>query len=118
MSKPTILNKEPVGLTEVKTHLSTIQKQIGELNFRAGKTQDYINDFAVLDKKKFSELKKKLEELEVPRLKEDHIVKIIDLLPGTTEEVKLLFQNSAITINNDNIKKIAQTVSDYVPDKK
>ncbi len=113
MSKPEIVGKEPLTLAELKSDLSAIQKRDGEPSFRAGKTIDYINQLKPLSKTAAKELTKKIVDLDVPRLKDEHIVKIVDLLPGSVEEVKVILQGYALTVTKDNMSKIVSVVKEY-----
>lgn len=118
MSKPEILEKKPVSIAEVKDLLKTIHKRDEELTFRGGKTEDYVNEISSLTLKKTKELMKKIEELDIPRLKEQHIVKIVDTMPESPEHLKVIFSGFNVTITKDNLKKIADVVKEYQPAKK
>jgi len=107
-----ILSEKPVIMAEVKDELSKIQKKAGELNFRANKTFDYLKEHSKGSASKAKELYVKIEGLGVPRLKEEHIVKIVDTLPKYPEEVKALLSGYTITVSNDNAKKIADAVNE------
>lgn len=106
-----------IGLQEVSEEVKKIiqrdEEQGLEKNFRLNKTTEYLKDFLTLTKKQMQELHKEIEDLKIPRLKEEHIIKIIDTLPQTQEEVSLLFAGQIITISQDNVKKIAETTKKY-----
>ena len=110
MQSINIVDKKPLGLAELKEELIKIQKRDEELGFRSGKAQEYVNSFATLDSKAFNELKSKLEELSIPRLKDEHIVKICDLLPSSVEDLDVILQGYPITISKENKKKIVDVV--------
>jgi DNA-directed RNA polymerase subunit F len=109
-----ILNEKPVSMAEVKDELSKIQKKQEELNFRANKTYTYLQEFSKLSLNKSKELITKIEALNVSRLKEEHIIKIVDTLPRHTAEVKALLSGFTITLSNENAKKIADTVNSFL----
>jgi len=111
MSKVEILEKIPVSLSELKSELNTIEKRDGELGFRAGKTKEYVNAFANLSKTAFSDLKKQLEALQVPRLKEDHIVKILDVMPKSVDELNVILQGYTLTVSKENVKSIVDVLN-------
>lgn len=111
--KGKILTETPVPLTEVKDVLAKA-KENSELSFRAQKAFDHLEGISVLSAKKAKELRTALEKLDVPRLREQHIAKLIDTLPSTTNDVKLVLQNYAIAITNENLKKIADTIAEFV----
>lgn len=112
MAKPTILNETPMSLSEVRTELDKIKKRDSELGFRAGKTEDYLNQFAQLSDKQAGELGKKIEALKIPRLKDIHIKKIVSLLPKTVEGLKLILQGYTITVKDEAVKKIIKVLED------
>ena len=64
-----VLNSEPTNVADVKDQLQSIKERDGELNFRAQKTLEYLEQFCRIDKKKAEELMKKLMDLKIPRLR-------------------------------------------------
>ncbi len=111
-----IIEQKPVTLSEVKKALESSNEE--DQNFRITKTKEYLDYFAKLSEKEAKELKKKIEDLNIPRLKEEMIVKVVDLLPKSEEEVSLIFQAYPITISSQNLKKIASTVEEFMKNRK
>lgn len=109
-----ILNQEPITMSELRVALDKVKKRDGELNFRANKTEEHLKNMQLLKPKDAKELAKALAALDVPRLKPEHIVKIIDLLPSSLEELKVIISGYSVTVNADNCKKITDTVCKYV----
>jgi DNA-directed RNA polymerase subunit F len=110
--KNEILEEVPMSMAQLKDELEKVKKRDKELNFRATKTEEYLNQ--VLEKKAFDDLFKKLTALNIPRLKEQHIYKIIDVLPASVDELKVLLQGYTLTVNNANLKKIVDTVKEFL----
>ena len=108
-----ILGQEPVDMAELKAELEKIKKRDKELGFRAQKTLDYLNQFSRLGKEKAKELYGKLEKLKIPRLKEKHFYKIIDIMPKDPKDVKGVLQGYNITITNESCKKITNLIAEY-----
>ena len=108
-----ILNSVPLSLTETKEKLQAIKKKDKELNFRANKTLEYLNENTKLNTKDASEFKEKLQSLNIPRLKEHNIIKIIDTLPITLDSLKMLFANEAITLKEEEFNKILEVIREY-----
>ena len=108
-----ILSEEPISMAQLKEKLQVLKKRDEELNFRAQKAEEYLNVFQKLDSKKSDELAKKLIALKIPRLKEQCIYKIVDLLPRTLDSLKAALQGYTLTVNNDNLKKIVAVVNEY-----
>jgi len=112
-----ILSEKSISMTELRKSLEKIEEKDKELNFRANKTKDYLHNFILLDEKVEKELKKKIESLKIPRLKQEHIIKILDVVPKNLEELKNVLQQFTITVSNDNLKKIVSAIKDIVPEK-
>ena len=111
--KSKIIEETPISAADVKAELKKIQERDNELNFRAQKTEDYLNQL-IGDPKKLAALAKKLVGLKIPRLKEEHIVKLVDVLPTTEKDVKVVLQGYAVTVTKDGMKKIADAIKEFV----
>ncbi len=114
MVSPNIIEKTPLSIMNVKDELTKIAQRDKELGYRTNKTQDYVDQFKTLTKKAYEGLVKDLSGLEVSRLKEIHILKIADILPVTVDELKTVLQGYTVSVNNDNLKKIVDTVKKHV----
>jgi len=117
MTKPKILKEVPITMSELKGELAKIRKRDDELNFRANKTDEYLNQFTLLSNAKAKELSNTLEKLNIPRLRDIHIAKIVDVLPLTVDDLKVVLQGYTITINQENLKKIVKEVEKFPPEK-
>jgi DNA-directed RNA polymerase subunit F len=117
MTKPKIIKEEPMSIPEVKAALAKIKDRDDALTFRGNKTEDYLNQFAVLSQKKADELNEKLTKLNIPRLKELHIKKLVDTMPKTAKEVKMVLQGYTVTVKQEHLKKISDTVAEFAPKK-
>ena len=104
--KPEVLSERPITMSEMKEEIEKIKKRDSELNFRATKTEEYLQQFDIISTKKAEELVKAIKTLKVPRLKEEYIVKIIDLFPKTVDELKSILSGYTLTITQENLKKI------------
>ncbi len=111
--KAKILSEEPISIYDVKKALKEIKERDKELGFRAAKTEEYLINFAKADQKKIEELKKKIQELNIPRLKQEHICKIADIMPADVEDLKLVLASYSITVTNENLVKIADVIKEY-----
>ena len=118
MVKPEILNSKPITIAELKEELGKITKRDKELGYRASKTMQYLESFPGLNNKKAEELRAKLEGLKISRLKEEYVVKIVDTMPNTVDELKALLQAYVVTISNEDLKKIVEAVNEFTAEKK
>ena len=64
--------------------------------------------------KKSEELKKKLEDLDLTRLKHEHMIKIIDFLPRDIEELKTVLQAYPLSLPKKDQEAIIGAVKDYI----
>lgn len=110
MVKPEIISETPTNMVELKEELANIKKRGKEITMRVGKTEEHLNMFVNLSIAKERELFDKLMKLDIPRLKEVHINKIIDLLPNDINYLKTILQGYAVTVSNENLKKILDTI--------
>lgn len=106
-----IIKETPITLAEVKSELEKAQKRDGELTFRGNKTLEHVSQCTSLNTKKVKELREKLVAAE-SRLKEQHIVKLIDVLPTSIEDVRLVLQGYTIQIKEDTLKKIVEAIKE------
>ena len=113
MSKPEVVSEQPISMVHLKKELNKIKKRDEELNYRANKTEEYLNQFPLLTQKDNDELCKGLENLGVSRLKDIHITKLVDILPPTPEEVKLILQGYTVSVTNESAQKLADVIKPY-----
>lgn len=118
MSRPEIISESPINIVELKHEIELIKKRDKELNFRAERTGEYLQHVTHLSPQKGKELYEKIEKLNIPRLKDVHIHKIIDTMPNTPDTLKAVLQGYVITVSNENLKKITDIVEEYSAGKK
>lgn len=106
-----IIEEKPVSLSHVKKYLTDLSKD-GELNFRAGKTLDYVNYFKLNSVTQVEKIAKAITSLEIPRLKDNHIYKIIDIAPKNIDELKVVMQNFGLAVSNDHLKKMIDALNE------
>lgn len=111
MSKPEILEKTPLSMVQLKSELNAVSKRDKEPGFRTVKTLEYINSFSTISQTEFNSVKKKIEELQIPRLKEEHIIKIIDVMPKNVNDLGVILQGYTITVSKENMKNIVDIIT-------
>ena len=107
-----IMSETPVTMAKLSEELEKIKKRDKELNFRAAKTEEYLNQF--VKAKKADELVEKINKLNIPRLREQQITKIIDVLPATVKDLKMILQGYTMTVSSENLKKIVDVINDFI----
>lgn len=73
---------------------------------------DIIHKFTKITEEQGLEMLNRLEE-GVPRIKEDNIVKIIDIMPTDKEDLNLIFSKERIILTDDEVNKILEIVDNY-----
>ncbi len=96
-----ILSTEVISPTQTLQHLSDRE----ELNDRQRNTLEYLQKHVrVKDPGTVEELQQELAELDA--FKDDHILKIIEILPRTEEEVRTLFSKERIKLEDEDIDSV------------
>ena len=108
-----IVEKTPLCVVELKKEIAAIKKRDGELNFRAQRTEEYVNEVANFSQKDCAALIKQLTDLELPRLKPVHIKKIVDIFPHDEKQLKILLSGYTLTVSSENMKKIVAVLKDF-----
>ncbi len=111
MTNPQFIEAKPLTLAVVKDALVEMQKRDEKLNFRAGKAREYVDAFVVIDAQKKEALLKKLQDLNLTRLRDEHFTKIIDFLPKTANELKVVLQAYPLSLPKKDQDSIVAAVA-------
>ncbi len=103
-----LVEEKPLSLFEMKGKLEQIKKRDKELDARAQKTGEYLHRF--VDEKKGIDIAKKLEGLNISRLRDRHIKKIIDLMPNDMDSLKMLYSGENLTLKQEDLDKIISVI--------
>lgn len=71
----------------------------------------FIKKFVKINQKKALELKERLKELDLMKVKEEHMIKIIDLMPENSEDLNKIFTD--VSLDEDEKRKILETVKQF-----
>ena len=96
-------------MVELKGKIESMKKRDKGLSVRSTKTYDYINKF-LKNEKKVNDLKEKLENIDISRLKEKQINKLIDIMPGDIDELKAVLSGENLTLKQDDLNKIVEAI--------
>ncbi|MEK6808176.1 MAG: hypothetical protein AABY14_00650 [Nanoarchaeota archaeon] len=119
MANNKIISETAISQVELRKDLERIKKIDGELNYRANKTEEALTQLIPSDiYKKYDEVYSALTKLNISRLKEQHIKKLIDVLPKTVKEVRAILQSYNITLPNEQAEKIIVIFKDVFGVKK
>jgi len=118
MAELKIIEEKPLSMAELKEELKEIKKRDEELGFRTAKVTEQLEVLKIVKPKEAEEIFSKIQKINIPRLKDMHIYKIIDIMPGSLIELKNITQGYGLTITNDNLEKILEITAEYLPKKK
>lgn len=71
----------------------------------------FIKKFSGMKPKEAKEMKKKLNELGIMKMKEEQVSKVIDILPDCQEDFGKIFTDMGL--NEDEKKKILETIKEF-----
>ena len=91
-------------------HLADVKELAGDLESKP-ELKNYLKEFSKLDKKKADTLAEGLRGIGNPKIREDSIVKIIDLLPRDAESVSKIFNDSSL--DEKEVNEILSVVKEY-----
>jgi len=106
-----IIEQTPISVPEMKEHIDSMKKRDKELNFRAKKVEEYLNNTPKT--KTYKELKKELESAGITRLKEKHIVLIINITPKDIDSLRAILTGENLTLKQEDLDKILSIVKKH-----
>ena len=92
-----ILDRTPISLNEVEQ----IVKEIPDSD-RKEEIKEYLKKFLNTDEKQAKKIKEELEKLDLLKLKREHVIKIIDLLPEDASDLNKIFIDISLTEDETN----------------
>ncbi len=106
-----ITKQIPISVPEMKENIDAMKKRDKELNFRAKKVEEYLNN--VPKTKTYKDLKKDLESAGITRLKEKHIALIINILPKDIDSLRTILSGENLTLKQEDLDKIMNIVNKH-----
>lgn len=98
-----ILDKKSLSMAEANEY---VDKETGS------DVVGFIKKFAKIKSNKAKEMREKIKGLDLIKIKEEHISKLIDLLPENSEDLNKIF--SDVGLDEDETKKILDIVKEYI----
>jgi DNA-directed RNA polymerase subunit F len=105
-----VIETKPVGMPEAREIMSSREKD-KELSYEQKLAMEHLNKFTKLSD---ADAKKFLEELSaVLRMSEETKIQILNLLPKTAEELRMIFTRENFSLKDNETKKILEIVKKY-----
>jgi DNA-directed RNA polymerase subunit F len=105
-----IENEKFIAWPLIKKTLEKKEKE-KELSYEQKNALEHLRKFAKISEKQATEMAEELGKIE--RLKEKHVISIINHMPQDLEELRVLFANEIANISDDDKKKIISIVKKY-----
>ncbi|MFC1710699.1 hypothetical protein ACFLZJ_00890 [Nanoarchaeota archaeon] len=99
-----INNSTPLSMAEASEY---IKEASGDTDVKG-----FIKKFSKTKPAKAKALRKKLEGLDLMKMKLTHVAKIIDILPTDKEELNKIFTD--VSLDEDETNKILESVKEYI----
>ncbi|MEM4499873.1 MAG: hypothetical protein QXD62_00800 [Candidatus Woesearchaeota archaeon] len=107
-----VLIKEPVSIAEIKELLEKRESEIKDIRIK--KTLEYCKEFAKVDAKTARKIIEELKNLQILRLNDEIIVKIVDLFPKNEGTLKAILEGFNVTLTKDQITSILNILVKYL----
>ena len=104
----------PMSCFEVREYLVRLTKESTELGYRAGKVLEYLNSVIEIDTKTHNTLKQALLDLGIARLRERHVVKLLDIVPRDVQTLKGVLSGEALVLKQEEFDQIQQVINEHV----
>lgn len=92
-----ILDRTPLNMNEVEDILKDIPEGAKKLE-----AEEYLKKYLKTKSSSAKKLKEELESLDILKIKREHIVKIIDLLPEDASDLNKIFVDIGLTEDETN----------------
>ncbi|MDD5191801.1 MAG: hypothetical protein PHH54_05065 [Candidatus Nanoarchaeia archaeon] len=92
-----ILDRKPLDLNEVQEILKDIPE-----NEKKTQMEVYLKKFLKTKTEKAKKVKEELEKLDLLKIKNEHIVKIVDLMPEDASDLNKIFTDVSLTEDETN----------------
>lgn len=102
-----IINEKPVSVADVKKILEAKAKE-KKLGYEQNNVLEYLKKFCKLSQKDAEQMIKNLGKIE--KLKDRHIMTIVNNLPQDLDDLRLLFANERINLSQDEKTKILDII--------
>lgn len=98
-----IREERPITMAEVVVLVKDSEK--------ATEIKNFVKCFDIIDVKKVNEMKDALKKLDLIKLKDEHIVKIIDFVPTSASELnKVVIE---LSLDQDEVNKILDVTNNF-----
>lgn len=110
-----VISEEMITLAEVKDLLNKVKEKHDtdeEIVYEKRKAIAHVNKYAKLKAKDARKLVEELSKIE--KMKPEIAIKIADLVPRSTDELKSIYAKERFTLTKEDFKEILDIVAKYL----
>jgi DNA-directed RNA polymerase subunit F len=97
-----IKDKKPITLAEARELLKQSDSE------KAKALSDFMKKFVKITAADSEKYRKGLDELNIAKLREEDIVKLIDILPEDAEDIRKIFSGTEVNLDQNEISKVLE----------
>ena len=98
-----ILERTPLNMSEVEEMLKDISDSDKKEEMKL-----FLKKFVKIKPERARKIKKELENLDSMKIKREHVVKVVDMLPADASDINKIFTD--VSLNEDEVSKILDIV--------
>jgi DNA-directed RNA polymerase subunit F len=105
-----VIESKPVSMTEAKEILSSREKK-KELSYEQKLALEHLNKFTKLSSDSATKMSEELSS--VLRMSQETLVQILNFMPKTADELRMIFSREKFSLKEDEISKILEITKKY-----
>ncbi|MDD5417412.1 MAG: hypothetical protein PHW96_00810 [Candidatus Nanoarchaeia archaeon] len=105
-----VLNEKPIPIVEVKGLIGKRK----DYTYEQKLALEHAKEFSKISEKNAKSLGEELAKLEIRRLKDKDIVKIIDMMPKSVDELKVILSSSTTPMTKEEMTSVIEIVKKYI----
>ncbi|MBR9689953.1 MAG: DNA-directed RNA polymerase subunit F [Candidatus Altiarchaeota archaeon] len=105
-----IVEKKPISIAEANEILAGIKRK---KNYEQNIAFEYSAKFSKMKTDKATKLFDELNHAGIPRIKRRNIIKLIDIMPSTPEELRAVFAKEDLSLSKEDTEKVLEILTKY-----
>lgn len=112
MANYEVINQKPIHSSKVSKEILE-KTQNREQTYREEKILDYLNKTNKISHEEFKLAFDELVALNIPRIEEKHIVKILEIMPQNGTELRAIISHGGMVVVDDVVEQILNVIKKY-----
>lgn len=112
MANYEVISQKPIHSSHVLDQISK-RADSRELTYREEKVMEYLNDFNKLSVKDTISMYEELKKLDIVRLEDVHLIKIMEIMPSSGTELRTIVSHGGVVVVDETVNQILDIVKKY-----